>query len=317
MPGGRHSDSVTFVVGNHFIRKIAMHTLSLTKTIGTYSPNMQPQPPLRQEQVGSFTRLASDGKGGVSELLQLLGGSGAAGVADSNMPVAVRRKHEGESLFHEGGTAEGLYFVRAGTFKVFRTGEDGYEQVLGFAGRGELLGFDAVGLRHYTNEAVALEESSVYVVLLQDYFSVNPRIPELDGAVFRAVSAALQQSGEMAEMMAAVAAETRLARFLLQLSRRMAASGQSASRLHLRMGRRDIASYLGVAHETVSRSFTSLVATGLVSVNNRDVEILDMAGLREFGHGTRRQSDDGARKAEVERHKRGRPATRVALAAAA
>lgn len=282
-----------------------MHNLSIVKACHAHSPGSPQRPESAHAwRTDDFTRLASEGKGGLAELLQLLGTGDTARCADAQMPVAVRRRHEGEALFHEGAPAEGIYFVRAGTFKLLRTGEDGYEQVLGFAGRGELLGFDAIGLGHYANEAIALEESSVYVVLLHDYFSVNPRIPELDGAVFRAVSAALQQRGEMADMMAAVAAETRLARFLLQLSRRMAAGGQSARCLHLRMGRRDIASYLGVAHETVSRSFTSLVASGLVSVNNRDVEILDMAELRAFSQGTRRQSEDGARQASAGRLKR-------------
>jgi len=242
-----------------------------------------------------FARLASDGQGGMPELLLLLGAQETEIGLGMDIPAPVRRLHEGDTLFHEGAQAEGLYFVRAGTFKTFCTGEDGYEQVLGFSGRGELLGFDAIGMGHYANQVVALEESSVYVVLLRDYFSVSPRNPALDRAVFRAVSDALKQRGELADMMAAVAAEVRLARFLLHLSRRLAACGLSARRFHLRMSRRDIASYLGVAHETVSRSFTSLVGWGLLCVNNREVEILDMAGLKTFSSGTRRQVDEGVR----------------------
>ena len=99
--------------------------------------------------------------------------------------------------------------------------------------------------------------------------------------------------GELAEMMAAVAAEVRLARFLLQLSRRMAECGQSPRRFHLRMSRRDIASYLGVAHETVSRSFGALARWGWLRVDNREVEILDLPGLKQFALNTRRAVDDG------------------------
>jgi CRP/FNR family transcriptional regulator len=94
-------------------------------------------------------------------------------------------------------------------------------------------------------------------------------------------------------MMAAVAAEVRLARFLLQLSRRMADCGESPRRFHLRMSRRDIASYLGVAHETVSRSFGALARWGLLCVDNREVEILDLPGLKQFAQNTRRAVDDG------------------------
>jgi CRP/FNR family transcriptional regulator len=79
---------------------------------------------------------------------------------------------------------------------------------------------------------------------------------------------------------------------MLQLSSRMEACGQSPRRFRLRMGRRDIASHLGVAHETVSRSFQALARWSLLSVSNREVEILDMDGLKTLAHCTRRHLDD-------------------------
>jgi CRP/FNR family transcriptional regulator, anaerobic regulatory protein len=96
-------------------------------------------------------------------------------------------------------------------------------------------------------------------------------------------------------MMAAVAAETRLARFLMWMSGCMAERGQSPRRLYLRMSRRDIASLLGVAHETVSRSFTALAEWGYLRVVNREVEILDAAGLRNCTRNTRGLLDDSTR----------------------
>ena len=209
------------------------------------------------------------------------------------MPVTVRRLHAGDMLFHEGAEAEAMHFVRAGTFKIFRTAEDGYEQVLGFAGRGEVMGFDAISAGTHPTAAMALEDSSVFVVLLCDFFSLRPAHLGTRHLVHRAASSALANRAELADVMAAVAAEVRLARFLLQLSQRMAACGQSPRRFHLRMSRRDIASYLGVAHETVSRSFSALVRWGLLQVDNREVEVLDMPGLRAFALNTRRQVDEG------------------------
>ena len=60
------------------------------------------------------------------------------------------------------------------------------------------------------------------------------------------------------------------------------------------MGRREIASLLGVAHETVSRSFSALAALGMVDVSDREVEILDMEGLKRFARSTRRHLDEPA-----------------------
>jgi CRP/FNR family transcriptional regulator len=225
--------------------------------------------------------------GTMSELLRLMGAEGSDPALTDGHPVAMRRVRCGATLFHEGADAESIYVVSIGSFKSIRTAEDGYEQVLGFVRRGELLGFDAVCMGHHPTAAIALEDSRVFSMRMQDVFSIAHRLPALDRVLHVAVSRQLGARAEIADVMAAVAADVRLARFLVQLSARMQAAGQSPRRLYLRMSRSDIASYLGVAHATVSRSFSALAAWGCLSVNNRDVEILDLARLRAFSRSTR------------------------------
>src|SRR5512145_1717348 len=113
------------------------------------------------------------------------------GLCDAAVPVAIRRVSGGESLFHEGAAAEVLHFVRAGTFKTSRTAADGYEQVLGFAWRGDVMGFDAVCSGVHPSSAMALEDSSVFVVHIRDLSGLGQRMPKLDMLVQRAASAAL------------------------------------------------------------------------------------------------------------------------------
>jgi CRP/FNR family transcriptional regulator len=237
----------------------------------------------------------------LADLLRMLGANLSELRHVEPLPVMVRPTPTGEALFHEGALAEAMYFVRAGTFKIVRTAEDGYEQVLGFAGRAEVLGFDAIAGGVHPNAAVALEDSSAFVLRLRDFFTLGQRLPALDTLVHRASSSALASRGELADVMAAVAAEVRLARFLLQRSKRMAACGQSPRRFHLRMSRRDIASYLGVAHETVSRSFGTLVRWGLVRVDNREIELLEMPALRLLALNTRRPGEEFAGPAPASR----------------
>lgn len=224
----------------------------------------------------------------VADLLRLMGCRVEPGDDVLDMPAPIRRLRARDMLFHEGGPAESVYFVRAGTFKTFRIAEDGYEQVLGFSGRAELIGFDALCTGQHPTACVALEESSVFSLLIRDLIEPGRRTPSIDRMLAVAVSRALQQRNDLADVMAAVAAEARLARFLLQWSARMAACGQSPRRFFLRMGRRDIASYLGLAHETVSRSLQTLARWDLLSVSNRAVDILDMDGLKTLARNTRR-----------------------------
>ena len=238
---------------------------------------------------------ARDASATMSELLRLMGADEGEARLATGLTVSMRRLRAGQALFHEGAPAESIYFVRSGTFKIFHTAEDGYEQVLGFVGRAEVLGFDAVCTQGHPTEAAALEDSSVFALPMHELFALAERSAALARVVHLAVSSALARQGELADVMAAVAAEVRLARFLLHLSQRMAAAGQSPRRFVLRMSRRDIASYLAVAHETVSRSFTALVNWDLAKVDNRDVDIVDMDGLRSLARSTRRQIDEAGR----------------------
>lgn len=227
------------------------------------------------------------------DLLHLLGAPvSEVAPSDALEPITLRRLHTGAALFHEGARAESVYFVRTGSFKTFHTSEDGYEQVLAFAGRADVLGFDAVCLGYHPTAVVALEESEVYALPLQKMFTLVQRIAVLDRGVHWAVSRQLTHHSELADLMAGVtAAEVRLARFLLQLSRRAAACGQPALCFHLPMSRRDIASYLGLSHETVSRCFGALADWDYVAVNRREIEILDMEGLKAFSCVSRRHLD--------------------------
>lgn len=228
----------------------------------------------------------------MSDLLRLVGSDDGDRQATDALTVPVRQMRAGATLFHEGASADAIYFVRAGTFKCFQTAEDGYEQVLGFSCRGDVVGFDAVCSAKHPSAAVALEDSSVYVVALRDLFGLGACASALNRMVHLAISRELTRRGEVADVMAAVGAEVRLARFLVQLSGRMAACGLSPRRIVLRMSRRDIASHLGVAHETVSRSFSELAQRGYLQVRNREIEIVDLDGLRESSRNTRGLAED-------------------------
>jgi CRP/FNR family transcriptional regulator len=204
---------------------------------------------------------------------------------------------EGQPLIHEGTAARSIYLVQAGEFKIVCTAEDGYEQVLDFAGRGDVLGFDGMACGLHQQGAMALEDAWVYALPVSELHALWHRVPSFASELQTALGRQIARSGELAWLTAAVGADRRTARFVLHWSRRMAQRGQSGRRLLLRMSRRDIASHLGLAHESVSRSFTELADLGLLSVDNRKIEILDEPGLRQFALWTRGPVDGVAARA--------------------
>ncbi len=206
----------------------------------------------------------------------------------SDIQLNLRVVRAGQTLVYEGTRADSLFVVRSGTLKVCRIDHDGYEQVLAFAMRGEVLCFEVLCMASHPAAIVALEDSIVFVIPRRQIEALGAASPLFAVALQQAGSLALSRSRELVDILAAVASDVRLARFLLLHSRRMSECGQSPRQFRLRMGRRDIASLLGVAHETVSRGFGALAAMGLLRVEDRDVEILDMARLAAFTRSTRR-----------------------------
>lgn len=233
-------------------------------------------------------RLPATDKGRLRDMLACLGiDTDEIDAVDPRIPVAVWQVFQGGALLLEGEAAATLYVVRSGTFKSTKVLEDGYEQVLSFALPGELLGSVALHDGRQASTLVALEDSTVYALPVCDLRELRGQCPVLDSALQRALSCQLVRVAQTTGMSAAVSSDVRLARFLLWMSQRMAEMGQSPHRLLLRMGRRDIASLLCVAHETVSRGFTNLAEAGYVLTRRKEVELLDLAGLHDFSLFTR------------------------------
>lgn len=225
------------------------------------------------------------------DVVRLLGGEVSGLGAAEAAPVAVRRMAAGSALVHEGEALHSLYVVRCGSFKCVRMEEDGYEQVSALSMPGDVLGFDGLHAGQHTATVVALELSTVHALPLAGLDLLRQRYPGLDAIWQRALSRQQARAAAIADMLSAVASDVRLARFLLWFSARVTELGRSPSRLRLSMGRRDLASLLGVAHETVSRSFTTMAEAGLLRVDNREVEILDLEQLQCRARSTRRPAE--------------------------
>jgi CRP/FNR family transcriptional regulator len=214
----------------------------------------------------------------------------------SPLPLpAVRRIRAGDLLIIEGAAAASIYIARTGTFKMFRTAEDGYEQIFGFARRGDLLGCDALSGDRHRTAAMALSDASALAVASSDFLALMNGHPAFSRGMMRAVGNAMIDLTRLSDMMAPVSAEVRLARFLMHLSHQWASCGQSATSLSLEMSRRDIASYIGVASETISRSFAALADACLVEVAKRKVRIIDLDALQKYAQGTRAPAKSLAR----------------------
>lgn len=189
----------------------------------------------------------------------------------------VRRRRpvrRGERLFHAGDPLGALFVGREGTFKTVLVTEDGDEQVLGFHLPGELIGLDALGSGQHRCEAVALTDASVCEVPYERLASIAAQVPQLQHHLLRVIGQRLERQQDHVGMLVRRQASERIALFLHGLSHRVAQAGGSDTSLVLPMSRDDIARFLGLALETVSRGFSRLHEDGVIRASGRRVEIL-------------------------------------------
>ena len=186
---------------------------------------------------------------------------------------------EGQHIFREGDGFNAIAAIRAGTVKTYVTDLEGREQVLGFFLPGELIGLNAISSSRYPCNAVALETVYLCRFSFPKMAILAAQMPGLQEQLFRLMS---EDIGKASLLAGDFTAEERLAAFLLVISRRYADRGLSATRFRLTMARTDIANYLRLAAETVSRILRRFQEQGLVHVERREVELLNTAVLHDI-----------------------------------
>lgn len=184
-----------------------------------------------------------------------------------------------EHLFRAGDEFRSIASVRTGCFKSYVVDHDGQEQVLGFHLPGEIIGLDAIHSQRHTANVVALDTSAVCGLTFESMSGMARQMPELQAELFRLMS---QRISELEVSAGDLSADERIARFLLSLSARFARRGYSETEFMLAMSRRDIASYLRLATETVSRVFARFQKSGVLRVDRKEVRIRNMPALREL-----------------------------------
>ena len=187
--------------------------------------------------------------------------------------------HEGDHLFRVGDAFKAVYAVRAGSYKSYTVDSEGREHVLGFHLPGELLGLEAIYPERHVSNAVALDTASVCVLPYGQLAELAGELDGLRGQLFRLMS---KDIADAAALAGDFTAEERIAAFLIGLSRRFQQRGFSCKEFNLTMSRRDIANYLRLAPETVSRVFARFEKDRLVTVERRSVQLLNLPKLHEL-----------------------------------
>ena len=240
--------------------------------------------------------------------------------SDDSMPVdelvlTRKRVHSGEYLFRAGDPFDSLYAIRSGFFKIYALTKSGRTQVTAFPMAGDLAGLDSIGSGTHAQNLVALEVGEVCVVpyaRLQELIGLFPR---LQHQLNRIMSREIVREQDLMTLLGTMEGEAKVAEFLLSLANRFAARGYSSTEFNLRMSRSEIGSYLGLTLETVSRIVSKLQRLGVIRTKGREVDIVDLPGLRMIATVDKETMQTEARHSG--QIARGRRASRTSLIACA
>jgi CRP/FNR family transcriptional regulator len=196
--------------------------------------------------------------------------------------VEHQRPIKRDGYLHRAGSGlKSLYAIRNGFLKTSITDDEGREQICGFYMAGELTGMDAISSGKHLCDAVALEDCDVCGISFVALECLNREISSLQHHFHRMMSSEIAREHGIMFLLGSMRAEERLAMFLLNLSKRYAARGCSATHFKLPMTREEIASYLGLKLETVSRMLSQFQRDQLIAVQNRNIEIKSLDGLQQ------------------------------------
>ncbi|MFT4994348.1 MAG: CRP/FNR family transcriptional regulator [Paraglaciecola sp.] len=206
-------------------------------------------------------------------------GSTKQGTADFTQK-SHRVYHRGESLFSMGDPFDALYIVRAGSAKSFLSSSRGDEQISGFFHPGDMIGADGFDTMTHTHSLKFLETSSVCRIGLGELNKALGESALMRQQLLKSMSRALVDEQQLLLSVGKLNSEQRLAKFLLDLSARFEQRGLSAKVFDLSMTRIDIANFLGMAIETISRLLGKMQQQGMINVNRRQISLLNMDKLR-------------------------------------
>lgn len=195
--------------------------------------------------------------------LDLLAGAGTR--------ITVKR---GQEIFAEGGDADACYRLVEGSVRLVKLMVDGRRQVCAFPRTGDFLGFETDDEHYFSAEAVSdctlvrYPRRIVETLLAEDKsFARHVR---------KITARGLQEAYQRMVLLCHKSAQERIAWFLLDLADRNDANGA----IHLPMTRTDIANYLGMAIETVSRTLGQLKQSGAIAQKSLNrIQVLDRDAL--------------------------------------
>jgi len=188
--------------------------------------------------------------------------------------------HKGEVIFREGTVPAGIFIVKKGKVKKYKTDRIGKEQIIYVANEGELIGYHAVlSGERYPDSAAALETTLLSFIPGEDFMEILNRSPNFTHRLLKALSHEFTVLTNSISVFAQRTATERLAIALIVLREKFKDVNAEKKDTDLNISRADLANMAGIAQENVIRLLKEFKDEGILSTEGRKIRILDIKSL--------------------------------------
>lgn len=191
------------------------------------------------------------------------------------------RLEKGEVLYHAQAPFKSVFAIRSGMVKLYSNLEDGTEVIHGFYFAGDVVGFDGIEPGVYQMTVEAVEETNLCEIPYNQLKELSNQVPNLNIHLYNVLSKKMNDSYYQAQLLAIKSAKQRLANFLFHTVERVRTRGYDEFAFHFPILHREVANYLGLTPETVSRLLTEFNKSGIITWKKRMVTLHDKEALKQ------------------------------------
>lgn len=180
---------------------------------------------------------------------------------------------KGKLIFYNGGIPTGVFLIKNGRAKIYKTGIEGKDQIFYIYKKGDLFGYHGLLCNEkYEDSCEALEDCTVWFVSKSDFEHLMTKIPKLKMLLIQNMSHEFGVLVNTITILAQKPLRERLALYLLVLNERYDIVN---NRTQINLPREDLANVIGTVRESLGRILKEFKEEKLISINNKSIEIID------------------------------------------
>lgn len=201
----------------------------------------------------------------------------------ASLRIQMLRKKQ--ALFRKGDEGTALYIVKKGKIKIVLPSKLGEEVILSIFSEGDFLGeMSLFDRKPRSADAVAMEESEVYVLNRTDFYSLLQQHETAIQCVLSSLSERLRKTNDLLESVSSLSVSAKLAKKLMELGRDFGERNKDVVRIGLRLTQQEMADLVGATRESINKELKIMRDKGLISTVSGYIQLHDLERLERRVH---------------------------------